>query len=425
MANTPNYGLKQPGVNDFYNVEDFNHNFGVVDAELKRNADKVNKVDAVEQTLGNMVAVPTTAKDVAGAVTELHNKAQSLQTDVNEHKNTASIVSNATSEAVAGRLITRDANGRAKVTVPVDANDMARLAEIQSPPFVITTGTGTDYLATFVPAYPNLKAGTRITIKMHLSNTGAATINVNDLGKKSILKSTGSTLASGNLKQNSVYTLVFDGSVFILQGEGGSGTAQPANVLSGFTFSNDAGDQTGAMVDRAGDTAAVSSAVNGTTLRLRASEGYRDGVNDFVTLTDADFIAANIRNDTNLFGLAGTLMPKYQASGTATSSTTTQTIVTPSSSVTANHLTVTGLNFQPQIVIVSFEQAVNYSYFAVYVAGFSFHSSSPLCNHLWGYSTPYPMALFGQASGDFAQPTNGFKLPVYVANSNFSWTAIG
>lgn len=63
---------------------------------------------------------------------------------------------------------------------------------------------------------------------------------------------------------------------------------------------------TGTMVDRSGDTAALSSSVSGTTLKLLASAGYRDGTNDNVTITDEDFTAENIKDGVTLFGVEGT-----------------------------------------------------------------------------------------------------------------------
>lgn len=60
-----------------------------------------------------------------------------------------------------------------------------------------------------------------------------------------------------------------------------------------------------ATIDRAGDTAALSSAVSGNTLRLRASEGYRDGTNDFVTITDNNWTADKIPTGVSMFGKAG------------------------------------------------------------------------------------------------------------------------
>lgn len=84
------------------------------------------------------------------------------------------------------------------------------------------------------------------------------------------------------------------------------GDAVSANVLTGKTFTNDSGQQIGTMANRAGDTAALSSTVAGTTLKLLPSDGYRDGVDDYVTITDADFAASNIKKDVNVLGILGT-----------------------------------------------------------------------------------------------------------------------
>jgi hypothetical protein len=84
------------------------------------------------------------------------------------------------------------------------------------------------------------------------------------------------------------------------------GTAAVGDILSGKTAYVDGSKLTGTMTDRSGDTACVSSSVDSTTLKLKASEGYRDGVNDNVIITDTDFAAANIKDAVNIFGIAGT-----------------------------------------------------------------------------------------------------------------------
>lgn len=121
-------------------------------------------------------------------------------------------------------------------------------------------------------------------------------------------------------------------------GGGEYGTATPAEVLDGYTIGTeegvlpgtlaltgsatapdvDAGKTfyntnaktkiTGTKVNRAGDNACLASSVSGTTLKLRAPAGSYDGVDDNVTITDADFVEANIANGINLFGKAGTLV---------------------------------------------------------------------------------------------------------------------
>src|SRR5690606_38364346 len=128
--------------------------------------------------------------------------------------------------------------------------------------------------ATFSPAYIALVAGTRITVKFHLANTGAATINVNGLGAKSILRSGGTALTAGIIKINAVMSLVYDGTNFILQGEGGNGNATAADLLIGKTASVDAGDIVGTMPNRIGSTAGLGITRSGTSLYIRPQEGY-------------------------------------------------------------------------------------------------------------------------------------------------------
>jgi len=280
---------------------------------------------------------------------------------------------------------------------------------IRQPGYATATGPANTYAIELSPVPTGYVDGMAVAVKINVDNTGASTLNVNGLGAKAIKKPNGNDVSAGNLKTGSVYTFRYNGTNFILQGEGGSGNAQPSEVLSGKTFTNDIGEQTGTMpnrgnvtatltsqgqeytipdgyhggggkvtanitnlsaanikygatvggvagtfsqtgsgataaqilsgrvafvngaqvtgtmANRAGDTAALSSVVSGTTLKLLASQGYRDGVDDYVTITDPDFIASNIRSGVNIFGLTGTLVEgKPYASGSVTSSSNTQ-----------------------------------------------------------------------------------------------------
>jgi len=62
---------------------------------------------------------------------------------------------------------------------------------------------------------------------------------------------------------------------------------------------------TGTMPDNAGDTVATSSSVDSTTLKLLAPVGFYDGIDDKVTITDAAFLAANIKHGISIFGKTG------------------------------------------------------------------------------------------------------------------------
>lgn len=174
-------------------------------------------------------------------------------------------------------------------------------------PYAQAAGSANAYTATLNPAPAAYTEGLAIAVKINVANTGASTINVSGLGAKSIRDPRGNTLPAGKLTAGSIYTLRYNGTNFILQGEGASGNAAASDLLSGKTASTDAGEITGTMPNRAGDNANLASSVSGTTLKLRAPNGYYDGTDDTVTITDTDFIASNIKSGVNLFGITGTM----------------------------------------------------------------------------------------------------------------------
>lgn len=196
---------------------------------------------------------------------------------------------------------------------PIDADNMNKiekgiqqahkLGDVQT---VGGTGTAITISDFGLDAY---YTGLKVTFIAGANNGGAATtINIDGKGAKSIFKP--NTAAAPNFVAGKAYTIYYNGTSFFWQASA-EGNAVVADVLAGKTFSNDDDSGlVGAMVDRAGDTAALSLARSGTTIRLRASEGYRDGTNDFVTHTDVNDLAANIKKDIAIRGITGTLTPK-------------------------------------------------------------------------------------------------------------------
>lgn len=230
---------------------------------------------------------------------------------------------------------------------------------------VNASGTATNVLIN-IPSILTLRAGLKITFLASHNNNGALTsINLNDLGAKNLYKP--GTEVSPKLVAGKAYDIWFNGTSFFLKASA-EGNAQAHHVLAPYTISNDddtgiegtmpnrgevqvipsdneqnfsdgyyvgitvlprptlAGDadvahvlagkkfysnnytvKTGTMVDRAGDTAAVSLSRSGTTIKLRATAGFRDGTNDFVTHTDVNDIPSHIKKDVNIRGTVGTL----------------------------------------------------------------------------------------------------------------------
>lgn len=68
-------------------------------------------------------------------------------------------------------------------------------------------------LITGVSSYTDL-IGVPILVKFTVANTGTATLNVNSLGAKTILKNVSSTLETGDILANAILTLIYDGTNF-------------------------------------------------------------------------------------------------------------------------------------------------------------------------------------------------------------------
>lgn len=72
---------------------------------------------------------------------------------------------------------------------------------------------GTDsYAITCTPAPTAYTTGMRFTFKAGTANTGAATLNVNSLGAKTIKKNYNTDLASGDIVANQIIEVVYDGT---------------------------------------------------------------------------------------------------------------------------------------------------------------------------------------------------------------------
>ncbi len=104
--------------------------------------------------------------------------------------------------------------------------------------YIADTGAADAYVVTYPQPVPDAYA-TGMTIKTAVSNanTGACTINVNNLGAKNILLADGSTPAAGVLATGRVHTLIYDGTAFRVQATTttvtpGDGTITAAKLAS-------------------------------------------------------------------------------------------------------------------------------------------------------------------------------------------------
>jgi hypothetical protein len=184
-----------------------------------------------------------------------------------------------------------------------------------------------------------------------------------------------------------------------------------ANVLSGTTIAGVAGT----MPNQAG-AHRQAVLVDGTStphrVYLKPSVGYYDGVYS-VYWDDPNFDPANIKSGVSIFGIAGSVTPRQFASGTLTSSTTQSAFnFDDGSIINAYCATVSGLTFQPTIIVVVGKVGAP----TIYVAGQNFsptYNNSPIRLN----TACYQLTSSAYVNG------SGFQLPCLVSGQVFNWYA--
>lgn len=109
---------------------------------------------------------------------------------------------------------------------------------------VTTTGSSNAYVATYSPAPSAYVTGQLYPVITNFANTGAATINVNGLGAKTIKKQGTTDLDSGDLPSGVLVYLVYDGTNMQIVGNiprafiSGSGATLTSPTITGGTIDN-------------------------------------------------------------------------------------------------------------------------------------------------------------------------------------------
>lgn len=156
--------------------------------------------------------------------------------------------SHAIDSAVTGYLIAKHHNGlkdeikAIETALGVNLLNVATSAVQQAgAPIHCRSTTGNDsYVCSVTPALTAYTRGGCILLDADTANTGAATINVDSLGAKSILSPSVGALSTGDITANAPKLMCYDGTEFIIQGGGGtatapSGTGCAAAASSAFT----------------------------------------------------------------------------------------------------------------------------------------------------------------------------------------------
>lgn len=125
---------------------------------------------------------------------------------------------------------------------------MPNVARMQSGQYLFATagGTGNAITVNLSPAVPALTIGMEFRFLAVANNTGSTTLNLNSLGNiglRKIVNGSPTTLSTGDVRSGVIYSVVYDGSYFVLLSGVGGGAVAPAAGLTHdiyrFTPNND------------------------------------------------------------------------------------------------------------------------------------------------------------------------------------------
>lgn len=127
--------------------------------------------------------------------------------------------------------------------------------------FYVTTGSVNSYILTPAPTLLQYTAGDTYNVQFNIANTGPATINISNLGAKSLVFPPATALSSGNLLTSIIYEIVYDGTNFQVLNPTTIASVAPTLIQMGFSATPPSG-----YLSLNGDTIAKTSGgtFNGT-----------------------------------------------------------------------------------------------------------------------------------------------------------------
>jgi hypothetical protein len=133
-------------------------------------------------------------------------------TGINASLNIAGLNSPTSNISMGSFKFTNAANG-------TSASDYATVGQVQSRVVAYAADSvGTDaYAITLSPALAAYAVGQQFVFSAGTANTGAATLNVSGLGAKTIKKNYNVDLSDGDIAQNQMITVIYDGTNFQMQ----------------------------------------------------------------------------------------------------------------------------------------------------------------------------------------------------------------
>lgn len=143
-----------------------------------------------------------------------------------------------------------DANGEANIwldgnyKINVKDSDLVQLPNYPvdnvssftgSSNFYVTTGSANSYILTPSPSLLTYSAGDVFNVEFNVGNSGPSTINISNLGVKSLVIAPATALSSGNLITGVIYNIIYDGTNFQVLNPTTVATSIPIEITMGLS----------------------------------------------------------------------------------------------------------------------------------------------------------------------------------------------
>ena len=141
--------------------------------------------------------------------------------------------------------------------------DYSATGQVQDSSFLYAadSGSANTYAISLSPAVTAYAAGQIFHFKAANANTGASTLNVNSVGAKTIVKDVNTALASGDISQNEVISVIYDGTNFQMVGN-----ADSEQVVT--TYTNGTDNRVVSSTGTAGINGEANLTFDGSTLAV-------------------------------------------------------------------------------------------------------------------------------------------------------------
>lgn len=137
--------------------------------------------------------------------------------------------------------------------------------------YAADSGANDTYAVTLSPVPSAYTTGMVVNFKANTANTGAATLNVNSLGAKTIKKNKDQDLSDNDIKSGQIVTVVYDGTNFQMQSQ----LANSGVTTGGTETITGAKDFTGNSTHAGNETFSGSTLFTGNTIaKLFAPQGF-------------------------------------------------------------------------------------------------------------------------------------------------------